>query len=185
MTTSTPRSPHGSAAGPSAMDHALITWSPTTMSSPTTDTSCAKRPRTESYLSRCAKVSLSVRSLTATISMSVVPAACCASTARKKFRPTREAEQQRTRSSHCGRPFFAVHDPEPRTQRWPRRRGGRSPRRGGLVSMHPPPLTPPPVGPPHSITFGPGSARAAVRGWHLGRLVRQYTSSFECSTDQT
>ena len=32
---------------------------------------------------------MSVRSFTATISMSVVPAVCCASTARKKFRPTR------------------------------------------------------------------------------------------------
>ena len=71
------------------MDHALIRCSPTTRSSPSTDTSCGKRPRTESYLSRCASVRLSVRSFTATISMSVVPAARCTSTARKKFRPTR------------------------------------------------------------------------------------------------
>jgi len=40
-------------------------------------------------LSRWARVALSVRSLTATISMSVVPSAFCASTARKKLRPIR------------------------------------------------------------------------------------------------
>src|SRR5580693_8492602 len=60
MTTSTPRSPHGTAAGPSAMDQALIRCSPTTRSSSSTDTSCGKRPRTESYLSRCARVLLSI-----------------------------------------------------------------------------------------------------------------------------
>lgn len=47
-------------------------------------------PRMESNFSRCARLALSVRSLTATISMSVLlPRAFCASNALKKFRPMR------------------------------------------------------------------------------------------------
>ena len=72
-TTSTPRSPHGIAAGPSLTSRALIFLLPTTMvSSPSRLTSSGSRPRIESNFSRCASVALSVRSLTATISMSVL-----------------------------------------------------------------------------------------------------------------
>ena len=89
-TTSTPRSPHGSAAGPSRTSSALIFWLPTTMvSSPSSDTSSSRMPPTESNFSRCARDLLSARSLTATISMSVWPSFFCASTARKKLRPIR------------------------------------------------------------------------------------------------
>src|SRR6478752_2353342 len=49
------------------------------------DTSPSRRPRVESYFSNVARVLLSVRSLTATISMSAPEA----TTARKKLRPIR------------------------------------------------------------------------------------------------
>src|SRR3954451_12676539 len=55
------------------------------MPSSTTFTSSGSLPRTESYLSRCAMVSIDPRSLTATKSMSAP--ACLA--AREKFRPMR------------------------------------------------------------------------------------------------
>ena len=76
-TTSTPRSPHGKAAGPSLTASALIFAGPTTMvSSPSRLTSWGSRPRIESNLSRCARVLLSVMSLTAITSMSAAPCSC-------------------------------------------------------------------------------------------------------------
>src|SRR5579859_5810984 len=89
MTTSTPRSPQGSAAGSfSAMIR--ISWSPARMMLPSAVTSTSSLPSTVSYLSRYALVAGSVRSLAATISMPPpCPPACAAWTARQKFRPIR------------------------------------------------------------------------------------------------
>ena len=63
---------------------ALILVLPMTMvSSPSRLTSSGSRPRIESNFSRCARLALSVRSLTAMISMSVLlPSAFCAARAR-------------------------------------------------------------------------------------------------------
>ena len=58
ITTSTPRSRHGSWAG-SRSARNLIDLSPTRMASPDTDTSSARVPSTVSYLSRCAIVAMS------------------------------------------------------------------------------------------------------------------------------
>ena len=82
-TTSTPRSFQGSAAG-SFCDS---TWnlSPFTLIQPSPASIVASRlPRTESYLSRCASVLVSVMSLTATKSKSLLPSA-----ARMMLRPIR------------------------------------------------------------------------------------------------
>src|ERR1700689_578610 len=86
ITTSTPRSPHGSLAG-SRSARILIDWSPTRMVSPDTDTSYGSLPFTLSYLSRCAIVATSPRSFAATISMPRSPSATLA--ARQKLRPLR------------------------------------------------------------------------------------------------
>src|SRR5919199_1709429 len=84
ITTSTPRSLHGSAAG--SRSASTRTSRPSTCSaSPATSTVPGKGPKTESYLSRCASVRASVMSLTATISMSASDS--CA--ARKTLRPMR------------------------------------------------------------------------------------------------
>lgn len=69
MTTSAPTSLHLRLAG-SRSAKTLNVLSPAVMSVSVEVTSPSKRPRIESYLSRCASVALSVRSLTATISMS-------------------------------------------------------------------------------------------------------------------
>ena len=73
MTMSAPTDFQSSLAG-SRSSKAMIFWSPTVIDSPVWLTSPSSRPRIESYLSRCASVALSVRSLTATTSMSA-PAA--------------------------------------------------------------------------------------------------------------
>src|SRR5580692_4937272 len=86
ITTSTPRSLHGSLAG-SRSARILIDLSPTRMVSPDTDTSAGKVPSTVSYLSRCAIVAMSPRSFAATISMPRSPSAALA--ARQKLRPMR------------------------------------------------------------------------------------------------
>ena len=86
ITTSTPRSLHGSLAG-SRSARILIDLSPTRMVSPDTDTSSARVPSTVSYLSRCAIVATSPRSFAATISMPRSPSAALA--ARQKLRPMR------------------------------------------------------------------------------------------------
>src|SRR5438132_5004058 len=83
---STPRSLQGSLAG-SRSARILIDLSPTRMVSPETDTSSARVPSTVSYLSRCAIVAMSPRSLAATISMPRSPSAALA--ARQKLRPIR------------------------------------------------------------------------------------------------
>ena len=75
-TTSTPTSLHGRLAG-SRSSKTLISLPSTVIPSPEALTSPGSRPRIESYLSRWAKVALSVRSLTATTSMSA-PAASAA-----------------------------------------------------------------------------------------------------------
>src|SRR6516225_9196966 len=85
ITTSTPRSPQGRAAG-SRSARIRISWSPARMTSPSTVTSTSSVPSTVSYFSRCALVAGSVRSFAATISISLP---CAAWTARQKFRPIR------------------------------------------------------------------------------------------------
>ena len=82
-TTSTPRSFHGSAAG-SLLAKTLKLSPSTVMVSPLPLMSALRFPSTESYFSRCARVLASVRSLTATKSMS-----SSASAARMMLRPIR------------------------------------------------------------------------------------------------
>ena len=84
ITTSAPTSAHLRLAG-SRSAKAAISWSPTLMADSVEVTSVPSRPRIESNFSRWAREALSVRSLTATISMSASPAC----TARKKLRPIR------------------------------------------------------------------------------------------------
>src|SRR4051794_26981755 len=83
-TMSAPRSPHLRAEG-SRSAKTLNERSPTWMSVSVADTSSLRRPNVESYLVRVARVLLSVRSFTATISMS----APVSKMARKKLRPMR------------------------------------------------------------------------------------------------
>ena len=75
-TTSAPTSLHGSAAG-SRSSNTRIDLPSTVMSSAVATTSPSSRPRIESYFSRWPRLALSVRSLTATTSMSA-PAAIAA-----------------------------------------------------------------------------------------------------------
>ncbi len=84
ITMSTPSSPQGRLAGSrSAMTLKVVPS--TVMLSAVWLTSAWRVPRIESYLSRCARVLVSVRSFTPTISMS----APWDRTARKKLRPMR------------------------------------------------------------------------------------------------
>src|SRR5829696_7692835 len=92
-TTSTPRSAHGRLAG-SRSESTFILVPPMVMPSPSATTSCGRRPRMLSYLSRWARASLLVRSLTATISMSWPLAAA----ARQKLRPMRPNPLMPTRT---------------------------------------------------------------------------------------
>src|SRR3954470_21080282 len=92
-TTSTPRSDQGRSAG-SRSDSTFIFVPPMVMPSPSATTSCGRRPRMLSYLSRWARASLLVRSLTATISMSWPLAAA----ARQKLRPIRPNPLMPTRT---------------------------------------------------------------------------------------
>src|SRR5919112_202374 len=93
MTTSAPRSAQGSAEG-SRSSNALMLLPATVMSFSVYDTSPGSRPRIESYLSRWARLLLSVRSLTPTTSMSAPDA----SAARKKLRPMRPKPLMPTRT---------------------------------------------------------------------------------------
>src|SRR5215467_9355832 len=102
-TTSTPSSPQGSAAGSRSASH-LILEPPATMLSPVTATSTSSVPRTVSYLSRCANVLMSPRSLAATISIPGLSIAC---TARQKFRPIRPNPLIPTRTVTCCSPLVA------------------------------------------------------------------------------
>ena len=108
ITTSTPRSFHGSVAG-SRTASPLNPLPSTTMSSSVADTSYGSRPRIVSYLSRCASDLLSVMSFTATISMSAVPATFCASTARQKLRPIRPKPFTPTRTVMFPRSSWTAH----------------------------------------------------------------------------
>src|SRR3954471_2765195 len=92
-TTSTPRSPQGRLAG-SRSDSTFIVLPAILMPSPSAPTSSDSLPRMLSYLSRCARTSGLVRSLTATISMSWPLAAA----ARQKFRPMRPNPLMPTRT---------------------------------------------------------------------------------------
>ena len=130
ITTSTPRSFHGSCAG-SRTARPLKPLPSTTISSSVAETSPGNRPRIESYFSRCASVLLSVMSLTPTISMSDVPAAFCAATARQKLRPIRPNPFTPTRTvmfsrssmncssvaSGCGQPTAAGRSPRAQSSR--------------------------------------------------------------------
>jgi hypothetical protein len=102
-TTSAPTSPHEMAAG-SFSAKILMVLSPTVMESSVYDTSSASTPSTESYLSRCAMLLLSIRSLAATISTSA-PDAC---TARKKLRPMRPKPLIPTRTVTVGAAFHLM-----------------------------------------------------------------------------
>src|SRR5512143_3562733 len=84
MTTSAPSSPHGSAVGSFSWS-TLMLLSPTWIPSPVTLTGSGSVPSTVSYFSRWARVLPSVRSFTATTSMSEWLAA----TTRQKLRPIR------------------------------------------------------------------------------------------------
>src|SRR5881628_3670882 len=84
-TNSTPRSFQGSFSG-SLMAETLIVFPLTTSASPLASTVPGKRPCTESYFSRCARVFVSVMSLTPTNSRSVCFAIVAA---RSTFRPMR------------------------------------------------------------------------------------------------
>src|SRR6516165_6464551 len=95
-TTSTPSSRHGSPAG-SRSASILIVCDPARMASPSTVTSTSSGPSRVSYLSRCANVATSPRSLAATISMPAVLAAP-ACTARQKLRPIRPNPLMPTRT---------------------------------------------------------------------------------------
>src|SRR5262245_37000170 len=100
ITTSTPRSLHGSAAG--SFSYRTLSSVPSTlMPSPMTSISPGKRPRTESYLSRWAIISASIRSLTATNSRSA-PAAWAA---RNTFRPMRPKPLMPTLTAIPGPPI--------------------------------------------------------------------------------
>jgi hypothetical protein len=92
ITTSAPRSPQGSLPG-SRSAKTLNDCPPTEISSAVAFTSNGSRPRIESYLSRWARVALSVRSLAPTSWMSAPEAR----TARKKLRPMRPKPLMPTR----------------------------------------------------------------------------------------
>src|SRR4051794_30206633 len=94
MTTCAPASSQGSAAG-SVSANTLSRSPSTTMSLPSSSTVPGYGPRIESYLSRCARVFASVRSLTPTKSMS----AFAALAARKKLRPMRPKPLMPTRTA--------------------------------------------------------------------------------------
>ena len=77
---------------------------------------------------------------------------------------------RRSKSNVCGRaqrllPAYTVRFPRPTAQ---------------MKTRYKPPVGLLPV----RVTFGPGSVRAAVGGWHLWRCVRPYTRPPECSTDK-
>src|SRR6266508_5373682 len=91
ITTSTPRSPQASCAG-SRSAVARIALPSTVIAPWSWPTSASSRPKVESYLSRWARVRLSVRSLTATISRSLPLEA------RKKLRPMRPKPLMPTRT---------------------------------------------------------------------------------------
>ena len=84
----------------------LIALPPTVISSAVALTSCGRRPRIESYLSRWASVVVSVRSFTPTTSMSAPEAR----TARKKLRPIRPKPLMPTRMVTGGSPRFGPPD---------------------------------------------------------------------------
>ena len=92
-TTSTPRSAQGRLAG-SRSERTFMVVPPILMPSPSAATSSVSMPRMLSYLSRWARTSLLVRSLTATISMSWPLAAA----ARQKLRPIRPNPLMPTRT---------------------------------------------------------------------------------------
>src|SRR5215218_4238846 len=100
ITTSTPRSLHGSAAG--SRSASVLTSRPSIVSDPSpASTVPGNGPYTESYLSRCASVPVSVMSLTATISTSA-PDSCAA---RKTLRPMRPKPLIPTRTGMAMNPF--------------------------------------------------------------------------------
>src|SRR5207244_3480048 len=92
ITTSTPRSAHGSCTG-SRSARPFSSFPAAFSELPSTVTSPAKGPSSESYLSRCAIVATSPRSLKATSSKSVSRS----SDARKKLRPMRPKPLMPTR----------------------------------------------------------------------------------------
>ena len=85
ITTSQPRSPQRQVGRIALGEDLELVAVDARSSRRRASTSPGKRPRIESYLSRCASVSASVRSLTATMSRSA-PASCAA---RKRLRPIR------------------------------------------------------------------------------------------------
>src|SRR5262249_34681039 len=106
ITTSAPRSAHGSLPG-SRSANALNDLPLTVISSADDFTSYGSRPRIESYLSRWARVALSVRSLAPTSSTSAPEA----STARKKWRPIRQTPLIPPRAATEEPPLLCAGDP--------------------------------------------------------------------------
>src|SRR5918998_6057898 len=105
-TTSTPKSPHGSAPG-SRSANTLMVLPPTAMPSSVTCTSSLSLPSTLSYFSRCAMVLMSPRSLNATTSTSWPPDC----TARQKFRPMRRNPLIPTRTVTFPLPYLNISRP--------------------------------------------------------------------------
>src|SRR5659263_36355 len=120
-TTSTPRSPHGSALGSRSLRTRKV-LSPARMPSPVIVTSRSSLPSTVSYFSRWASVLVLVKSLTATISMSLDPAA----TARHKLRPMRPNPLTPTRIVTAAAPELLDCAVYPRSCADPNGTGGRS-----------------------------------------------------------
>src|SRR6266511_2935453 len=88
ITMSTPRSPQLSCDG-SRSAEARIGLPSTLIEDSSKLTSPSSTPKVESYFSRCARVRLSVRSLTATTSTSPLPRPAASRAARYKLRPMR------------------------------------------------------------------------------------------------
>src|SRR6266536_2421138 len=97
ITMSTPRSPQPSLEG-SRSAEALIGLPSTLIEDSSKVTSPSSRPKVESYSSRCARVWLSVRSLTATTSTSPLLLPAPSRVARKKLRPMRPKPLMPTRT---------------------------------------------------------------------------------------
>src|SRR3954447_24884717 len=127
ITTSAPRSPHGSAAG-SRSERTFTSRPSTTIPPSRSSTSPGNGPKTESYLSRWASVPESVMSLTATISMSALDSCAARNTLRpmrpKPLIPTRTDMMTPSSDSLVGgdEPY---RPPSPPAARWPPCRAGK------------------------------------------------------------
>ena len=166
-TTSTPRSPHGSAAG-SRSASILISKSPALIVPSPPWTSSPSGPSTESYCSRCAIVFASPRSFAATISKS--PPRCM--WARKKLRPMRPNPLMPTRIFAMVPPYRISSEssrvPRPALSSPPQRRAGKGLRRAasgpeGKLRGRPSPPVAPRSGPSRQTGSESTGGRARTR----------------------